>query len=393
MARTRNIYQVDTLYVLTGANTATGAHFAGAAYGGTPTGQSLLGTSPVTGRDNFVASLFRVQKADYDWAKTLTDVNQFGELAAIDRVPLQQPTVNLSFSYLLSNLINENRIGLTVASAGTASQVSCLSGILNGTTDVKNYFIKTVGEGNDSVGTSGTSFIIAIGNGFFNSYSLNAAVGGFPTVDVSVQALNIQGQNYTNGSGITIPAVIPTDGSAITGWYYTVPPATESAAAGAINSTNSILSVLRPGDITFSLGFNAGDGFFDETDLKIQNFTLSFDTRRQDLQKLGSKYAFAKVIQFPLTATLNINAIVGEYQTGNLINIVNDNESYNPTININKPGTSTSIAWFQLQGAKLDNQNITSSIGPDKQLSMTFSTQIAGPSDLTHGLFLSGVIN
>ena len=36
-----------------------------------------------------------------------TDVNQFGELAAIDRVVLDTPTVSLDFSYYLANFANE----------------------------------------------------------------------------------------------------------------------------------------------------------------------------------------------------------------------------------------------------------------------------------------------
>ena len=41
----------------------------------------------------------RVQNANYSFEITRQDVNQFGNLAAIDRVILDQPTVSLDFSY------------------------------------------------------------------------------------------------------------------------------------------------------------------------------------------------------------------------------------------------------------------------------------------------------
>lgn len=386
MARTRRIYQTDVLYVgPTGiGNPSTGKHYQAAVYGmsaGNPTGISGA---------NLVTELFRVQSINDNWNKTLTDVNQFDELAAIDRIPLTQPTVSLTFEYLLANFINERNIGLTVAQAGDASLQSCILTILSGSQyDNNNYFIRTVSEGADAVGvTSTTNNVKAIGNGFIDSYSSTAAVGGFPSASVTIQGLNIEVESVS--SGANIPAVNPTDGTAITGWYYQLPTATQNVGGGTINAANNTLSVLRPGDITLSLGLGAGDGFYQESDLKVQNYTLSLNMNRQDLNKLGSKYAFAKVIQFPLTATLNVTADIGELQTGSLIEIVNNNTTFNPTITINKPGTTTPIVFYRLGGAKLDSQDFSSSIGPNSSVTMAFSTQIGGPSS-TNGLQLSGI--
>ncbi|MCU9931145.1 hypothetical protein OFL77_27825, partial [Escherichia coli] len=61
-----------------------------------------------TSGTNLIAELYRIQKVDNSWSKNLTDVNQFGELAAFDRIGLEPPTVGLSFSYLLSNFVNED---------------------------------------------------------------------------------------------------------------------------------------------------------------------------------------------------------------------------------------------------------------------------------------------
>ncbi len=387
MPRTRQIYQGDALAVgPTGAFPATGQHYQG--------GNAVFGTSAgnqASGTTNLVAELFRVQSANYSYSHTLTDVNQFGELAAIDRIPLRQPAVPLTINWLTANLVNEKLIGFDVVK-GAAAPVSCISGILNGTTDSKNYFVKSVTEGNDVVnfipGTVGNVF--ALGNGFITNYTAQGSVGNFPTVSVSIEGLNAEFENSTSGQ--SIPAVNPSDGTAITGWKYQLPTGfTQNFGEVPVNSSNTSLSVLRPGDITLSMGIAQGDSLFDESDLKVQSYTLTIPIGREDLLKLGSKYAHSKVINFPVTCTLSVVAQAGDFFTGSLIEIVNNNKTFNPTVTITKPSDSTTmIAAYQLRGAKMDSQEITSSIGQNKSVTFNFSTQIGGPQSTSVGVFMSG---
>lgn len=384
MPRVRQIYQTDLLYVgPTGARPATGQLHPAATWGN---------IQSATGAGGFVAQLFRVQRIDHNWNASLTDVNQFGELAAIDRVGLEPPTVGLTFSYYLSNFANENAMGLTVNKAGDGSQVSCLSGILNATQDQKNYFIKTVGEGNDAADFNPSSYdVISFGNGYLSSYAAQGSVGNFPTADVTIAALNAQMQSVVQTGGAMTPAVLQTNGTAITGWGYVLPTGLTSIHNAELTD-NAGISVLRPGDITLTLGVAAGDGFAAESDIKAQSFNISASTNQEDINKLGTKFAYAKVPRFPVSATLTVNALIGDHQTGSLIEIVNNNKDFNPSVNITKPGTSTSICNFQLKGAKLESQDFSSSIGSNKSVNFTFTTQIGGPQDLTHGLFLSGIV-
>ena len=160
MARNRVIYQSEALYV--GPTTIAQQHDV----------------------DN-VLQLQRVQSANYSFNLERQDVNQFGELASIDRVILSAPTVSLDFSYLVANLHNESGLGFTTLDAGHTDYISCISGILNKTSDEKNYFIKTVKEGADALSISSDSRLdtfaegvgghltqstIGIGNGFITSY-------------------------------------------------------------------------------------------------------------------------------------------------------------------------------------------------------------------------------
>mgnify|MGYP001249365503 CR=1 FL=1 len=80
MAKNRVIYQSDALYASKTVNS---------------TGQA----------DH--EQLRRVQSANYSLNITRQDVNQFGELARIDSLILESPTVSFDMSYLLSDGFNE----------------------------------------------------------------------------------------------------------------------------------------------------------------------------------------------------------------------------------------------------------------------------------------------
>jgi hypothetical protein len=383
---TRNIYQIELAYVgPTGANSATGSHVVSTAQFGN-TG-ALASTS-----GNLIAELYRVQSASWNIAKNLTDVNQFGELAAIDRIPLQPPTVSLSMEYLVSNFANEKLMGFYVADTNNP-EASALSGIIAGNTNPKNYFLKVVSEGSDAIDNASTSYnVIAIGNGFMSSYTAQGSVGNFPTASVSIDALNLQGDSFSVAlPGSAIPAVNPTNGTRITGHWYRLPTGLTSIGNAPLTANQGI-SALRPGDITLDLGIGEGDTFYSPSDLKIQSYNLSFNLSQQDLSKLGSKYAFAKVPTFPVVATLQVEATVGNLQTGNLVDIVSDNRSFNPSITITSPTNSSQvICKYTLKNAKLDTQASDLNIGSNRNLSMSFVSQIGGPESVTAGIFMSGI--
>ena len=90
--RNRVIYQSEALFV--GPTPSTGQQHTGVA------------TYSATVGWNTTRQLHRIQTANYSFNIDRTDVNQFGELAAIDRVNLDTPTVSLDFSYLLANTKN-----------------------------------------------------------------------------------------------------------------------------------------------------------------------------------------------------------------------------------------------------------------------------------------------
>ena len=381
MPRNRIIYQSEAVYA--GPSPATGFHY------GTFTPGIGGDSNDLHNATGLVNQLQRVQTANYSFNVARTDVNQFGQLAAIDRVVLTSPTVSLDFSYILAGLTNEADLGFTVVSGNSDSNISAISGFLNGTQDERNYFIRTTSEGNDAVGfsdlSSGNNGVIGIGNGFISSYSTEGSVGNFPTASISVEGLNM---NFQRGlSGNFVPAVNTIDGSALRN-FYTLPLTVKNTAIGSGNT----ISALRPGDITLDIQAQTGVGGVDTTSMNIQSYNISFDLGRTPIERLGNRFAFARPIDFPLTVSLSVDAQVTDMVTGNLANLVNDDSfNYRPSVTIKSPTDRHLVmAKFALRGAKLISQEYSSDIGSNKTVTLTWETQVGGPQDTANGLFMNG---
>jgi hypothetical protein len=329
--------------------------------------------------------LNRVQSANYSFDITRQDVNQYGQLAAIDRIILEQPTVSLDLSYYANSGENEANLGFTLS-----SNKSALADILSGGKDINNYYILVSPEGTDANIDTGVAITqgktIGIGNAGLTSYSIEASVGDLPTVTVNAEGLNMKFYNKTTGFS---PHVDPENGVENNTKAFTLPNPTTGAG----------FSALRPGDITLTA---TGVGI-SISDLKIQSFSVSTDIGRDPIQKLGSRYAFTREITFPVVVTATVEAIVGDIADGSnstqsLSDIVcDDSKSYDLSFTLNRPtascgGATTQAMKYTLKGAKLDSQEFSSAIGDNKSVTMTFSSQIGGPTDTTRGLFIEGAV-
>jgi hypothetical protein len=365
--RNRVIYQSEALYA-----------------GPTPVGADHIGA-------NAPSQLQRVQSANYSFNIERQDVNQFGELASIDRVILSAPTVALDFSYLVANLYNESAIGFHVLNSSAPDWVSCISGVLNKESDEKNYFIRTTDEGSDALGIGkdvADQRVIGIGNGFVTSYTTEGSVGNFPTASVNVEALNMKVDNAISGK--YLPSVNPINGNPDLTYVYGLNPVVSTTAADAT-------TVLRPGQITLDLkdGGTATDISVlgaDINDAKIQSYNISFDLGRTPLEKLGSKFAFAREIDFPVTITMSVEASVGDLVTGNLADILGPDSSYDLTVNLKDKDNAVVKAAYHIKEAKLDSQEFSSAVGDNKSVTLNFSAQVGGPAQNNIGFFMSGVI-
>jgi hypothetical protein len=419
MARTRVIYQSEAVYcsqdvAFDAVQTATGA----------------------------IKQLSRVQSANYSFSVARQDVNQFGNLAAIDQIITESPTVSFDTSYYLANLSNEHRLGFNVTASGATTFSSCIGNIIDSTNNAyqKDYYMLTTKEGkdaNENTTTGDFSYgasIIGIGNAFLNSYSTEGAVGGLPTVSVGVEGQNM---NFVNlpfsptgitggtfvGMGLSVaggavvdisgenPAVSTTDGTKLS-VAAALPAPLDDASAAAGDQ----ISTLRPGDITLTLAkqtaaSNSSTLLYRSTesdnmthpdyaggsitDAHIQSYTMSFDLSRSPIQKLGNKFAFARVVDFPITVSLSVDAVLSDLTTGSLADIINCDDKFDARITLKDPAcgpgvTKAAVVNYLLKGLKLNSQSFSSDIGSNKTVTLDFASQVGGPDQYEHGVFMSG---
>ena len=365
MARKRVIYQSEALFV-----SSTGTADANNDYAFNHANDALQNHE--TG-----VQIMRVQEANYSFDMNRTDVNQFGNLAAIDRVILEQPTVSLDFSYYVQSGENERQLGFN-----TDGQTSAIKNFLNATADVKNYYIYVEGEGDDaSNGTTGTAKCIGLGNGTLTNYTLDAAVGDMPTASLTAECFNMTFYDACTG---TKPSIKVTDGT-IQGGHFRLPQP----------ESGDGYSCLRHGDIHATVSGTKG---LVTGDLKLQNFSFGLGLDREPIQRLGTRFNFSREIVFPITPTLSFDAIMGDIEAGDLADLVNTNDpEFDLMIRMNKPEAGAAYVEeaftnnalsIHFKGAKLDSQSFTSNIGDNKTVSLGFSTQVGGTGDLVHNVLM-----
>jgi hypothetical protein len=344
----------------------------------------------ITGISAASHSIRRVQSCNYNFSVARQDINQFGELAAIDRLILQEPTVSVDMSYYFEPTgFNERHLGLrTNAVTGTSSTSDhMLDAIISSGAnfDQKNIYVLVSDPGidaNDSTRMDATVVdgIIGIGNAFLTSWSLEASVGAIPTVTCALEAQNIvfSTGNYNIGN----PAV--DDGNDRTAVVVTLPD-----GAGLFDSGAEV-SAVRPGDITLTLGTDNLDNspMFGvlESDLKVQSASVAMTIGREPIRKLGKAFAFAREITFPINCTLSVQAIVGNTFANKLFTLMTTNgdatKFYCELKLVGYQGSNTHTSYIMLKGAKLDSQAFTSSIGPNQTVTIELSAQIGKNSGL-----------
>ncbi len=368
MARNRVIYQSEGLYVNTGA-----------------------GLNAVTD----VAQLTRVQSANYSYTINRQDVNQYGQLARIDSLVLDPPTVSVDFSYYLTDGLNERILNFYVqtgnngaASASWAGAGNFASGHLSEDSGVNVYVVTSpVGDdlnlaaGGGAGGVIGaTDTVIGIGNCYLSDYSIDLSVGALPMASVSMEGANIAS---SPGNAIVNPAVDQVSGTPV-GHTVTLPAAHPSGSG-------QLVSALRPGDVLMNL-----TNFNDETiseiggndGIHVQSAALSVPLSRTPLDRLGSKFAFARTVDFPVVTTLSVSAVLNETDAVNLADKLEEAEA-DVSIIMKTPTGGTGLIW-DFKGALVESENWSSSIGANKSVDLTFTAQIGGPEDIAAGVFLSG---
>lgn len=364
--------------------------------------------------------LHRVQDVSHSIEVARQDINEFGKLAALSREVIEPPTVGLDFTYYVVDGFNEaSGLGLSVQGINVASETSAVSGMMaeqTTTNDVaeKNYYILTVPEGEDassipqnapySSGEYDQMGVIGIGNGYVTSYTLDASVGDIPSASCSVEASNLRFD--LSGSGFQNPAISTTDGTAKPG-MVTLPKSTTGSLSAA---------ALRPGDVTILFGAVTGeDGSYiggSGADLQaggailpgfesagtdgasganVQSFSIDLPLGRTPLQRMGNVFPFSRELDFPIAVSMSVTANLTEISPGALRDLLcNEARKRDIAVTMKNRCDGGKSIQYVMKGAILDSQNMSSTIGDNKSVELSFSTQIGGPTDNQNGIFISG---
>ena len=280
---------------------------------------------------------------------------------------LEAPTVSFDATYYLGDGFNEQSLGFLNNSALTKGFASGHMTASSG----KNFYIVTATEGQDAIDNkSNTSqSVIGIGNAYLTDYTLDASVGAIPTVSVSFEAANINSQADASGSsagysGILTPAVTQADGSKLTD---------DIALSAAVTGVGAV-SALRPGDINLTFGTAASDDqdgpivdiSGDADGVHVQSASLSLGTSRSPLERLGSRFPFARTVDFPVNATLSVSAIVNEISAANLADMIDSENAFEVNLQFQNRANDDVVAAYKMKGARLVSESISSSIGSNK---------------------------
>ena len=364
MARNRIIYQNELLFV---SPSATG-------------NQNLNGDGQPG--ESLLRSIKRLQSVNYGFAVNRTDTYQFGQLARIDSKVLAAPTVSLDFSYYLTDGKNEHLLGLDTTNASNFLHKDFIN---DG--EGRNYYVYTGPEGSDAMGTidqleaqdDAKKSVVAIGNGFVSSYSLNAAVGGMPVVSVSVEGANIQSDPGKEGQN---PAINPSEGTQYSN-NYTV--------ENEYIVTGEASACLLPGDIEVDLGDASLLSTVTDTNTEsashIQSVSVDLPLGRTNMERLGNAFGYAKMLDVPITASISVSAILADKKSSSqsLFTELYAQNSSDLRVAFRKPSSEGSKKGdkqveFTFNNAVLQSESYGMSIGDNRTVDYIFTTTIGDPA-------------
>jgi len=404
MARNRVIYQSQALFI---APNSTGIQVSGSGVANPQsatytTGELASGTS-------LLYKLDRVQNCNFNFTINRQDINELGQLARIDSIVNDSPTVGLDFSYYVTDGLNERLMGFNFSGKSLTADSACadasaISGLMVDTQG-NNYYIVTVDEGEDVVNANlsvTSNSIVGVGNGFITEYSLDASVGSIPTASITVEGFNIKSDvdkkaNLDNGTFVLTGSSPAID--------YSQTPATRLTGMNrryAINTGNlttgvSSVAALRPGDIVLTMPVNDGFTELDNESNKahVQSFAFTIPLTRTVLQRLGNVFGFARVLEVPLNMDVTISAIVNELQEADIFDeLCGSANKKNFIVTLNQcadvGGTITPKLVYNIRGAILNSESFSTDIGGNQTVDLTYNVQIGGANDTGNGVFMSG---
>ena len=352
-------------------------------------GQTLVLASPQPANqsnENNLTGMKRMQSANVDFTFARERFKQIGSADYIGDVNVTNPQINLGMNYLYTNGTNEVMLGLNVE--GRSSAV--LSGVRKPLKDNNFYVLVGSGIKNEVLLTSSdTDFkdnfnVVALGNCFLNSYSINGAVGSLVSVEANVQADNLELHPYTTGHGI--PAIDQSTKVPDNQYAYKIK---KSFFKDTSNQDGLIDSALAPSGIKLTLPSNINVPGLEFTGNNrsafINSFGLEFSIDRNALYGFGTIYPYGRRAILPVLGSLSFSAVASEFQSGGLNELVrldeNTERKFDFTLDLLGASGNTGLQ-MEIHGARMDAEGFTESIGDFASMEASFSFSMSDTSGL-----------
>jgi hypothetical protein len=391
---------------------------------------------------NLVEQLHRIQSVNYGLKIPRKAVHQYGQVGTLDSSLINEfATVDLDFSYYLSEGYNEKLLNFNIASHPNDILSDSPSFFVQNAfhnyisrTSGQNFFINTVPDGMDLYGSGalGASehFTTGIGSGYLNNYSVEASVGEFPRASVSFSCLNIEGS--VGNRNLQVPGLKKMGEQS--GYKFSLPdfqshPLVRKSEDILDYSPEQGVAAVRPSDIVLQLDSKNHSLVSKQNSnvinltlgaAHIQSFQIEAQFERDPITKLGSSFADCYALMKPPQIVLRITAIVSELKRAAFLN---SSGAFDPDVGyalcqdgaaahiyLFDPCVSRGIVAeaggfsvediradveqasmiFSFKDLKLESEQFSSAIGDNKMVDIILSTSGGSKNHNDSGLYIWG---
>lgn len=360
---------------------------------------------------NLVRQLHRIQAINYGFGMQFKDANEFGRIARTTKVAVESPDVTIDFEYFLADGYNEQAMGFIIDGKTQALYNHLVTEDRVG----QNFFIGVAPEGREVIGANlnyqeERRRVIGIGNAFLSQYAVTAELGSIPKARASFEGFNMR--SYYGACNLPIPAIDPVNDCATPDVNFSLPDTYESFVYEKVTGLEDIVlqdgaGGLRPGDIKISLDDGAffsrqlsGLNDYENGGAHIQGFTVNMPIGNTKIRRLGRRYEFARVLNFPAKIQITVIALVTHLKEHNLWGQLCENKKHELVLMLEdcrsvsvcdqKVVPSMANMIFYFKGAMLDKESFDSSVSDNKKVTLNFSVPVGGADDKDHGMFIFG---
>ena len=278
-----------------------------------------------------------VQSCSYGVEISREDVNQYGQLGAIDKVIMDAPTCTTEVNYYCGGF-------------GAANEGANLSGLLRAAIESKTASVLVAldsTEGEDYE-VEAADTVVVLESGAMTSLSCDASVGAIPTNTLSFQGLDFR---YTTNSGGDVVALPGT----------TLSIATQTGVVVTLSDTTTATKYTN-----------------------FQTAGISFDLGTEVLRKLGdstSPYYYAIVPTFPAQASINFESLAIDDGINTVVSNLKQSAKTSSSVltgGMTDVTVSVGQTTYKLVNGTVDSHNFSSSVGDNVTLDATFAATIGG---------------